>query len=79
MVESALLDSFGLRVKELRKQQKISQERLAEISELDRTYISSIERGQRNVSLLNIVKIAAALKTTASYLLEGIEVNNEQY
>lgn len=79
MVESALLDSFGLRVKELRKQQKISQERLAEISELDRTYISSIERGQRNVSLLNIVKIAAALETTASYLLEGIEVNNEQY
>lgn len=77
MVESALLDSFGLRVKELRKQQKISQERLAEISELDRTYISSIERGQRNVSLLNIVKIAAALKTTASYLLEGIEVINE--
>ncbi|EJI2332306.1 helix-turn-helix transcriptional regulator [Vibrio cholerae] len=79
MVESALLDSFGLRVKELRKQQKISQERLAEICELDRTYISSIERGQRNVSLINIVKISAALNTTASFLLEGIEVKNEQY
>lgn len=77
MVNSALLKYFGLRVKTLRKQRKISQEKLAEISELDRTYISSIERGQRNVSLLNIVKISIALNTTASFLLEGLEVVNE--
>lgn len=77
MVDSALLEYFGLRVKTLRKQRKISQEKLAEISELDRTYISSIERGQRNVSLLNIVKISIALNTTASFLLEGLEVVNE--
>lgn len=77
MVEDAVLESFGLRVKVLRNQKLISQEKLAEISDLDRTYISSIERGQRNVSLLNIVKIAIALNTTASFLLEGVEVGNE--
>jgi len=43
---------------------------LASLSELDRTYISGIERGKRNVSLLNIIKIAEALELKASALLE---------
>ena len=52
---------FGQRIKELRKQKKLSQERLASKSGLHRTYISDIERGSRNVSLKNIEKIAKAL------------------
>ncbi len=52
---------FGRRVRELRQAQGLSQERLAEIAELHRTYVSSLERGQRNVSLENIHALARAL------------------
>ena len=52
---------FGNRVRELRQARGISQEELAFISKLHRTYISDIERGTRNVSLDNINKIALAL------------------
>ncbi len=53
--------AFGQRVRELRTRKNLSQEALAEVCELDRTYIGGIERGERNVSLLNIKKIADAL------------------
>ncbi len=53
--------SFGLAVKKYRILKGISQEKLAEISGLHRTYISSIERGTRSISLNNIEKIANAL------------------
>jgi len=52
---------FGERVRCLRKEQGLSQESLAMACCLDRTYIGGIERGERNVSLVNIVKIAKAL------------------
>lgn len=61
---------FGLRVRELRSERGISQEELAALTELDRTYISGIERGKRNLSLKNILKIASALNVTASQLLD---------
>jgi len=50
----------------------MSQEQLADLADLDRTYISGIERGIRNVSLMNIVKIADALDINPSELLKGI-------
>jgi transcriptional regulator with XRE-family HTH domain len=49
-----------------------SQERLAEIASLHRTYVGSVERGERNISLESIVRIAAALKVTPSELLSGV-------
>lgn len=52
---------FGQRVRELRAAKGLSQEALALACDLDRTYIGGIERGERNVSLLNIQKIATAL------------------
>ena len=53
--------TFGQRIKFLRNEKGISQEKLAEFSDLHRTYISSIELGKRNVALENIEKLAKAL------------------
>lgn len=77
MREEAALANFGKNVQTVRSKQKLSQEKLAEVSELDRTYISSVERGQRNISILNIIKIADALGVTASSLLENLGGSNE--
>ncbi|MFA6469822.1 MAG: helix-turn-helix transcriptional regulator [Bacteroidota bacterium] len=64
------LESFGLRLKELRLKSEYSQEELAEIAGLDRTYVSSCERGKRNISLLNILKFAEALNIEPASLLQ---------
>jgi len=52
---------FGENLRRIRMEKNISQENLAFLSGLDRTYVSGIERGKRNVSLVNINKIALAL------------------
>lgn len=52
---------FGLAVRKLRNKKNLTQEELASLCDLDRTYIGSVERGERNVSLINIHKIASAL------------------
>ncbi len=63
---------FGQRVRERRNAVGLSQEALADKCGLDRTYISGIERGRRNLSLRNIEIIAGALGTTISDLTEGL-------
>jgi transcriptional regulator with XRE-family HTH domain len=65
--------AFGQNIRKLRVKRDISQEDLAEIAVLHRTYMGSVERGERNVSLANILLIARALKITPSNLLQGIE------
>jgi len=52
---------IGQRIKDLREKAEMSQKDLAYAADLDRSYIASIENGQRNVSIVNIEKIAAAL------------------
>jgi transcriptional regulator with XRE-family HTH domain len=52
---------IGERIYQLRKEQNVSQEKLAEKADLDRTYVSSVERGKRNVSVINLEKISSAL------------------
>ena len=52
---------FGERVRTIRKSMGLSQETLALMCELDRTYIGGVERGERNISLINMHKIANAL------------------
>lgn len=64
---------FGLAVREYRLKRKISQEKLAELSDLHRTYISDVERGDRNVSLINIEKICVALKVKMSEIFRFME------
>jgi transcriptional regulator with XRE-family HTH domain len=63
---------FGLRVRELRLERDLSQEKLAELAELHRNYVGGIERGERNVSLLNIVKLAHGLDVRPAKLVEPI-------
>lgn len=65
------LKKFGERVRELRLKRGLSQEELAELSGLHRTYISSLELGKRNVSLLNIFVLAKALGITPDKLLKS--------
>jgi transcriptional regulator with XRE-family HTH domain len=69
MKEKVILKVLGDRVREYRTYQGLSQEELAKKSSLHRTYIGGIERGERNVSLLNIQRIASALKKRVPDLL----------
>lgn len=70
--EKVVLKRFGEKVRSLRKERGMSQEKFAELCGLDRTYISGIERGTRNVSLKNIETIAHALGISKSDLFKGV-------
>lgn len=61
---------FGLKIKELRKLRGLSQEKLANLSEIDRTYLPTIEKGERNVSLVVIEKLAKALNVNIKDLFD---------
>lgn len=63
--------SFGKRVRDLRNDRSLSQEKLADLAGLHRTYIGAIERGEQNVSVDNISKIAKALKIKTSTLFDS--------
>jgi transcriptional regulator with XRE-family HTH domain len=63
---------FGQRVRERRTSLGLSQEAFADKCKLDRTYISGIERGKRNVALRNIEAIAKALGITIAELVQGV-------
>jgi transcriptional regulator with XRE-family HTH domain len=67
-----ILQRFGQRVREKRLALGLSQEAFAHKCKLDRTYISGIERGKRNVALRNIAALAEALGTTISELTEEL-------
>ncbi|HEY5798605.1 MAG TPA: helix-turn-helix transcriptional regulator [Burkholderiaceae bacterium] len=73
-ISSALVQSFGIGVRQLRRAQGWSQEQLAENSNLNRSYIGEIERGCVIASLLTVEKLAAALKLSPSALLMRGEV-----
>lgn len=67
---SSFLKKIGLNIVRLRKKDGISQEGLADLAGLDRSYLGSVERGERNVSLINIQKIAIALHKSPAELLK---------
>jgi transcriptional regulator with XRE-family HTH domain len=64
--------AFGNRVRALRESRNLSQESLAEIADLHRTYVSSVERGQRNIGLDNILSLADALGIPAAELFRDL-------
>ncbi len=67
------LKKLGLIIRQSREAAALSQEALADKADLDITYISGIERGVRNPSILSLVSLAKGLKTTVSKLVEGLE------
>lgn len=69
---------FGLSVKKQRLLKNISQEKFAEKVGLHRTYISEVERGTRNVSLINIVRIAEGLEMKTSELFAEMEADSTE-
>ncbi|AFW93730.1 helix-turn-helix domain-containing protein [Dolichospermum sp. UHCC 0299] len=71
------MDAFGIRVRYFRKSLKLSQDELAEKSDLHRTYIGAVERGERNISLMNIFRLADALQVTAKDLFDNPIENGE--
>ena len=72
------LTAFGLALRALRQKAQLTQEQLADLCGLHRTYIGGLERGERNVGLLNICALARALNTTAAELLRTAETFRQQ-
>ncbi len=68
--EEPALVALGLAIRQARKARGISQEELAHQSAIDRSYMSSIERGMQNPGVISVFRIAAALKITAAELME---------
>ena len=67
-------EAFGEVIRELRKEHRISQEKLAEVSNLDRSFISLLECGHKQPSLVTIFQLAKAFNLSASKILQLVEV-----
>jgi transcriptional regulator with XRE-family HTH domain len=69
-------EKIGQRIKELRETATMSQKDLSYAADLDRSYIASVENGQRNISIVNIEKIATALGVTLKEFFNNVEFDN---
>lgn len=67
------LRKLGENVRALRVRMEFSQEQLAELAELDRTYIGGLERGERNATVQTLVRVAKALGVSVAVLCKGVE------
>lgn len=70
---------FGERLRQLRHDKLMTIEQVAEIAGLHPNYLSSVERGERNVSLFNIWRIASGLDLTAEYLMDRLPVRKVKH
>jgi len=71
-------EAFGEVIRELRKEHRISQEKLAEVSNLDRSFISLLECGHKQPSLVTIFQLAKSFKISASKILSLVEEKIKQ-
>ena len=72
-MKERIQQAFGQTLKKYRLQQKLSQEKLAELADLDRTYISQIERGLKSPSIPTLISLAQALNIKAHLLISEVE------
>lgn len=75
MDNKEILIKFGERVRQIRKENNLSQEELSFRANLHRTYIGMIERAEKNITLVNIEKIAKALNVELKELFNGISLS----
>jgi transcriptional regulator with XRE-family HTH domain len=73
-VRDKILSNFGRNVARIRDAHGFSQDKLAEKADLDRTYVSGIERGVRNPGIKTVIRIAKALNVTVGELCKGVDV-----
>lgn len=73
--ESSALQALGRRVRALRHERGYSQERLADEAQLHRTYISQVERGERKLAVLNVLRLAAALGVDPGQLVQHLDAD----
>ncbi len=69
-----LLVAFGLRLRLLRNQAGLTQEKLSFRADLERSYIGQVERGERNMTILNVCKLAKALRVRPAELFDFADV-----
>ena len=72
-MDASVLNSFGDRIRILRKEENLSQEKLADLTGFHRTYIGMVERGERNVSLKNLKVFADAFEMSLEFLMKGVQ------
>lgn len=72
-LDNMIKEKFGNRIRMLRIQANLSQEKFALMIDMDRTYLASVENGKRNISLENIYKIANGFQITMEEIFRGIE------
>lgn len=77
MINKHIISEFGLRIKQLRNEKKISQEKLSFSTGFHRTYIGMIERGERNISLTNIAVFAKVFGMSISELLDLSSIDSK--
>lgn len=70
--ESKILQDFGSKIRNLRQQAGLSQEELASRANVHRTYVGMVERGEKNATLITLLRIAAALEADVACLVEGL-------
>lgn len=78
MAQANVLKKTGLRIKTLRMERHITQERLSNDIGMAQSYLAEVENGKRNVSLVNIARIARGLGVQLSELFEGIPIDDER-
>ena len=71
-MKKTILVKFGKKIREVRTRRGLSQEALADIANVHRTYIGMVERAEKNITLLNIQKLSKALKIDIKELFDGI-------
>ncbi len=74
LTRGEILKRFGETLREYRHKSELSQEKLAAKAGIDRTYVGGAERGERNLALVNIVRLADALGIHPAQLLEGLSM-----